>query len=66
LGDKYVENPVTLGDRIRNRRLELGLLQKNVARMIGVSEDTITFWECNRFDPSEKYMRKIRLFLFSD
>jgi len=36
-----------LGDHIRARRLDLKLLQKQVADQIGVHEQTITGWERN-------------------
>jgi transcriptional regulator with XRE-family HTH domain len=63
LGDKYISNPTTLGERIRNRRLELHLLQKDVAAQFGVSEDSITFWENNRFYPKQMHHKKITKFL---
>jgi DNA-binding XRE family transcriptional regulator len=63
LGNKEVINPVTIGDRLKNRRLELGLLQKDVAKVIGVCEDSITFWENNRHEPSIIYYPKIIEFL---
>lgn len=50
LGNKYVQNPATIGERLRNRRLELGLLQKDVTEIIVVIEDTITFWENGRLN----------------
>jgi DNA-binding transcriptional regulator YiaG len=43
--------PQTLGDFIRKKRVESLQLQSHVARIIGVSEDTITNWETNRFVP---------------
>lgn len=43
--------PQTLGDFIRKKRVESLQLQSEVARVIGVSEDTITNWETNRFAP---------------
>ena len=43
--------PQTLGDFIRKRRVESLQLQSHVANIIGVSEDTITNWETNRFAP---------------
>ena len=58
-----IRTPVTLGDKIRKRRLELKMLQKDVAAFIGVSEDSVTFWENNRFFPSIKHMPKIIDFL---
>ncbi len=37
--------PVTLGDHLRRRRLELGLYQKDVAVQIGVTTSSIWNWE---------------------
>jgi predicted transcriptional regulator len=34
-----------IGDHIRKRRLDLGLTQKQVAEMIGVTESSIYHWE---------------------
>ena len=63
LGDKYVVSPVTLGDKIRNRRLESHLLQKDVAVIFGVTEDCITNWENNLFEPETRYLPGIIQFL---
>ena len=41
----------TIGDHIRKRRLDLGLLQQEVAEQIGVAEATITNWELNHPSP---------------
>jgi len=49
---KPIKNPKTLGDKIRNRRIELGLLQNELAEMVGVSEDTIRNWEKNNCLPN--------------
>ena len=56
---QYIKAPATFGDKIRKRRLELKMLQKDVAQMIGVTEDSVTFWENNRAFPSIKHMPKI-------
>jgi DNA-binding XRE family transcriptional regulator len=53
----------TLGDRLRARRLDLGLYQKDVATIIGVSEDTICYWENNSVKPSKRRLTKITDFL---
>jgi DNA-binding XRE family transcriptional regulator len=45
----------TLGDRLRARRLDLGLVQKEVAARIGVTVSTILNWERNRSDPSLRF-----------
>ncbi|MGE4579120.1 MAG: helix-turn-helix domain-containing protein [Desulfuromonadales bacterium] len=43
--EELVKEPVTLGDHLRRRRLELGLYQKDVAIQIGVTASTIWNWE---------------------
>jgi len=55
----------TLGDRIRARRMDLGLYQKDVAARIGVSEDTICYWENQRVMPSPESLTKLSRFLES-
>ncbi len=63
MGTKLLTNPATLGEKLKNRRLELSLLQKEVAKIIGVSEDCITLWENNRSEPYVSYYPKIIQFL---
>ena len=58
-----IANPVTLGEKLRNYRIQLKLLQKDVAGLLGVSEDTITFWENNRVKPKKGNYKKIMEFL---
>lgn len=41
----YAEDPVSIGDHIRKKRLELKLRQIDVAGICGVSEDRIRNWE---------------------
>jgi len=43
--EEFTKEPVTLGDHLRRRRLELGLYQKDVAVQIGVTTSTIWNWE---------------------
>ena len=45
LGYDPLPPPLTLGDRIRRRRLLLGLEQKETARRLSVSELTLSRWE---------------------
>lgn len=66
MGGKYISNPTTVGEMIRNRRLELGQLQKDVAGILAVSEDCITNWENNRAYPQQRYYKAIRSFLKYD
>ncbi len=42
----------TLGDHLRARRLDLGLLQKEMAQELEVSKDTVRNWEADRVQPT--------------
>jgi len=53
----------TLGEHLRKRRLDLGLLQKEVAQRLGVHKDTICNWETNRTSPPLRYLPRIIQFL---
>ena len=43
--------------------MELGLLQKDVAGIFGISDDTVTYWENNRAEPRTAYYPKLIKFL---
>jgi len=53
----------SIGDHIRKRRIGKGLLQSQVAKFIGVTEDCITYWENNKSTPTTKFYPKIIDFL---
>jgi DNA-binding XRE family transcriptional regulator len=53
----------TIGDHLKKRRIEFGLLQKEVADQLKVSEDTVTYWENNRVQPMIHHMPVIIQFL---
>ncbi|MFF5383385.1 helix-turn-helix domain-containing protein [Pedobacter suwonensis] len=59
----YPENPVSIGDHIRKKRMELKLFQKDVARICGVTEDCIANWEKNRSIPQIQFFPHIIRFL---
>jgi len=59
LKGKLIENPQTIGEKIFNRRLELGLLQEEVAKIFDVCTDTITNWENNRSEPQIRLYQKV-------
>lgn len=63
LSKAYPKEVVTIGDQIRKVRLDRGLLQKDVAKLIGVTEDCITNWERNRNKPQKKYYPILSSFL---
>ena len=52
-----------LGDHIRKRRLDLGLLQKDVARIFESNSQTVTNWEKNNNYPSIEFIPRIIAFL---
>jgi transcriptional regulator with XRE-family HTH domain len=52
-----------LGDHLRNRRLDLKLLQKDVGQRIGVSVSDVWNWENNRVIPAVKFIPAIIAFL---
>ena len=59
----YPQQLKTLGDHLRKRRLDLRLLQKEVAKNIGVNKSTITNWELNHNFPELRYIPSIIDFL---
>jgi len=60
---RTAEEPQTIGDHIRKRRLGLKMLQKQVADQIGVDKTSVFNWEANSVIPRAKYMRAIVEFL---
>jgi transcriptional regulator with XRE-family HTH domain len=56
----------TIGDHLRKRRLDLGLLQREVAEQIGVTKCTIQYWETNRVAPAVRFRPLIARFLGYD
>ncbi|MEE1947261.1 transcriptional regulator [Pedobacter sp. KR3-3] len=59
----YPEIPVSIGDHIRKKRMDLKLFQKDVAKICGVTEDCITNWEKNRCTPQIQFFPIIIKFL---
>jgi DNA-binding transcriptional regulator YiaG len=64
--DHYPREISTLGDHIRKHRLDLNLMQWQVAEQIGVGEATITNWERNATTPPIRYIPAIIQFLGYD
>ena len=46
----------TIGDHLRKRRLDLGLLQREVTTQVGVDTATVTNWELNRTKPALRFL----------
>jgi transcriptional regulator with XRE-family HTH domain len=53
----------TLADHLRQRRLDLGLLQREVADRLGVNAMTVCNWETNRTSPQLRFIPRIIVFL---
>ena len=54
----YPKNHKNMGKHIRKRRIDLGLMQKDVAKIIAVSECSIWNWT-HRWKPGKRYLPKI-------
>ena len=56
----YPKEPKTLGERIRKERMDRGLLIKELALLIGVSEDTVINWGLRGVKPLGKNLRRLQ------
>lgn len=59
----YSVNPGTIGEHLKRKRMDSKLLQKDVAKIFGVTEDCITNWEKNRSIPQIQFMPSVIKFL---
>jgi transcriptional regulator with XRE-family HTH domain len=57
---------VTLGEHLRRRRRELGLLQREAAERMGVSAETVGSWEKGKTRPVPAQFRPVVAFLGYD
>jgi transcriptional regulator with XRE-family HTH domain len=62
----YSKTPQSLGEHLKKRRRELGLLQREAATRMGVSTATIVMWEKNRARPVAAQFRPLVEFLGCD
>ena len=60
---RIAAKPQTIRDHIRRRRLASKMLQRNVAKMIGVDQTSIHNCEANKSNPDMAYMPAIIGFL---
>jgi transcriptional regulator with XRE-family HTH domain len=60
---KISQNPQTWGEHIKKRRLELGLFQSAVAKIIGITTSTVTNWEKYHSEPMLWVIPKVIEFL---
>jgi DNA-binding XRE family transcriptional regulator len=59
----YPSKPRTIGEAIRKRRLDLGLLQIDVAKIIGCNQMTVLNWEKGHTQPQINKMAGVERFL---
>jgi DNA-binding transcriptional regulator YiaG len=60
---KYPKNPQNLGEKIRKARMDKGLLIRELASQVGVTEDTVINWEIRGIKPVGRNLDKIKAFL---
>jgi hypothetical protein len=60
---KYPKNPRNLGEKIRKARMDKGLMIKELASELGVTEDTVINWEVRGRKPVGRNMERVRGFL---
>jgi transcriptional regulator with XRE-family HTH domain len=59
---RYPEHPNTLGEWLRQRRLDLHIRQRDLARQLGVSLTAVQGWELGRFKIGQRFEERIRAF----
>jgi transcriptional regulator with XRE-family HTH domain len=59
----YPNNPSSIGEHIRKKRMDLGLLQADIAKQLRVSDETINNWENGHRVPQINFYPRIFLFL---
>ena len=62
----YPKELRTLGDHLRKARLDRGLVQQEVARILGVTTMTVNAWETRRAEPKVSYVPRIVSFIGYD
>lgn len=62
----YSETPATLGEHLKKRRRELGLLQREAAVQMGVSAETVANWEKDKTKPVPSQFKRVIAFLGQD
>ena len=55
----YPKEPLTFGDKIRKKRIDLGLQIAELSNKINVSEDSIINWEKRNIKPQPKNLKKL-------
>ena len=62
----YSDDPQTLGQHLKKRRRELGLLQREAAKHMGILTETYANWENGHTEPVASQFRPVVAFLGYD
>ncbi|MCK4852133.1 MAG: helix-turn-helix transcriptional regulator [Candidatus Omnitrophica bacterium] len=65
LSPVYPKKPKTLGERIRRARMDKNMLIRELAEIIGVTEDSVINWEKRDMRPSGRSLERVKGFLES-
>jgi len=60
---KYPKNPQNLGEKIRKARMDKGLMIKELASRLGVTEDAVINWEIRGIKPEGRNTERLKAFL---
>ena len=60
------KQPETIGEHLRKRRFGLGIRQSEAAQKLGVSDRTLSLWECDRVYPAWAHQAKLAVYLDFD
>lgn len=60
------KQPKTIGEHLRKKRSDLGLRQSEVAQKLGVSERTLSLWECDAVYPTWTQQPSVTAYLGYD
>lgn len=66
MDSRYPAELRAIGDHLRARRLDLGLLQRDVANRLGVAVENVRNWEWNKTKPEVRFLPAIHAFLGYD
>jgi len=59
----YSENPQTVGEHLKKRCRQLGLLQREAADQMGIGVETYANWEKGKTEPAAAQFRPVVAFL---
>jgi len=62
----YSQNPQSLGEHLKKRRRELGLLQREAAARMAIGTDTYANWETGKTEPVAAQFQPVVAFLGYD